>query len=230
VALLARHAENEFVGMPCGVMDQFASTSARAGHLMLLDTRSLQVEHIPFDLEADGLALLVIDTRAPHRLVDGEYAARRRDCERAASLLGIPALRDVDDLAAAQRLLPDETLRRRVRHVVTENGRVLEVAARLRQGDVRGIGAALIASHASLRDDFEVSCPELDLTVEAALEAGALGARMTGGGFGGSAVALVEAGSAHAVRAGVRAAFAAAGHDEPGFLEVTAAAGYGPAA
>jgi galactokinase len=150
--------------------------------------------------------------------VDGEYAARRRDCERAASLLGIPALRDVDDLAAAQRLLPDETLRRRVRHVVTENGRVLEVAARLRQGDVRGIGAALIASHASLRDDFEVSCPELDIAVTAALDAGALGARLTGGGFGGSAIALVHDSMVDAVVDEIDRAYDARGWHRPVYL------------
>ena len=230
VALLAQRAENDFVGMPCGVMDQFASTSSRAGHLLLLDTRSLEAEHIPFDLEAEGMTLLVIDTRAPHRLVDGEYAARRRACEQAASILAIPALRDVTDLDAALRALPDDTLRRRVRHVVTENGRVLEVVAALRAGDVRGIGPALTASHASLRDDYEVSCPELDLAVAAALEAGALGARMTGGGFGGSAIALVETVSLPQVRAAVLEAFAAAGMTEPGFLDAVPAAGYGRAA
>jgi galactokinase len=219
VALLAQRAENEFVGMPCGVMDQFASTHAQAGHLLLLDTRSLQVEQIPFDLAAEGLELLVVDTRAPHRLVDGEYAARRRACEEAARLLGVAALRDVDDLEAAMAELPDDTLRRRVRHVVTENQRVLEVVALLRGGDVRGIGPVLTASHVSLRDDYEVSCAELDLAVDTALAAGAYGARMTGGGFGGSAIALVEASSTAEVRSAVLAAFAAAGMAEPGFVE-----------
>jgi galactokinase len=230
VALLAQRAENEFVGMPCGVMDQFASTSARAGHLLLLDTRSLEIEHIPFDLEAEGLTLLVVDTRAPHRLVDGEYAARRRDCERAASLLGIPALRDVADLDAALAALDDSTLRRRVRHVVSENGRVLDVVALLRAGDVRGIGPLLTASHTSLRDDYEVSSVELDLAVETALATGAHGARMTGGGFGGSAIALVETDAVPAVRAAVLAAFAEAGLTEPGFLQAVPAAGSGRAA
>jgi galactokinase len=219
VALLAQRAENEFVGMPCGVMDQFASTHARAGHLLLLDTRTLHVEQIPFDLAAEGLELLVVDTRAPHRLVDGEYAARRRACEEAARLLGVPALRDVDDLEAAMAALPDDTLRRRVRHVVTENQRVLEVVELLRGGDVRGIGPALTASHVSLRDDYEVSCAELDLAVDTALAAGAYGARMTGGGFGGSAIALVEASSTAEVRSAVLVAFAAAGMAEPGFVE-----------
>ena len=228
VALLAQRAENDFVGMPCGVMDQFAATQARAGHLLLLDTRSLEVEHIPFDLQSAGLSLLVIDTRAPHRLVDGEYAQRRRSCEEAAELLGVPALRDVTDLDAALQSLDDATLRRRVRHVVTENARVLEVVSLLRIGHVRGIGPVLTSSHVSLRDDFEVSCPELDLAVESALRAGAHGARMTGGGFGGSAIALVETPAIATVRRRVLEAFASAGLTTPGFLDAVPAAGFGP--
>ena len=228
VALLAQHAENDFVGMPCGVMDQFAATHARAGHLLLLDTRSLAVRHIPFDLVRDGLALLVVDTRAPHRLVDGEYAARRAACERAAALLGVPALRDVTDLDDALAALNDDELRRRVRHVVTENERVLAVVSMLESGDVRGIGPHLTASHVSLRDDFEVSCPELDLVVEASLAAGALGARMTGGGFGGSAIALVEAGDAARVSAAILEAFTSAGFATPTFVDAVPGDGYGP--
>jgi len=228
VALLAQHAENDFVGMPCGVMDQFAATHARAGHLLLLDTRSLAVRHIPFDLVREGLALLVVDTRAPHRLVDGEYAARRAACERAAALLGVPALRDVTDLDDALAALDDDELRRRVRHVVTENERVLAVVSLLESGDVRGIGPHLTASHVSLRDDFEVSCPELDLVVEASLAAGALGARMTGGGFGGSAIALVEAGDAARVSAAILEAFTSAGFATPAFVDAVPGDGYGP--
>ncbi len=228
VALLAQHAENDFVGMPCGVMDQFASTHARAGHLLLLDTRSLEVRHIPFDLARDGLALLVVDTRAPHRLVDGEYHARRASCEEAARLLGVPALRDVVDLGSALSALDDDVLRRRVRHVVTENGRVLDVVALLESGDVRAIGPLMTASHVSLRDDYEVSCRELDLVVDTALAAGALGARMTGGGFGGSAIALVEASAVEHVRDRVTASFAAAGLTEPGFVDAEPGDGYGP--
>jgi len=229
VALLAQHAENDFVGMPCGVMDQFASTHARAGHLLLLDTRSLEVRHIPFDLAADGLALLVVDTKAPHQLVDGEYAARRASCEEAARLLGVPALRDVVDLGSALAALDDDVLRRRVRHVVTENGRVLDVVDLLESGDVRAIGPLLTASHVSLRDDYEVSCRELDLVVDTALGAGALGARMTGGGFGGSAIALVDAGSVEHVRGEILAAFSAAGLTAPAFVDAEPGAGYGPA-
>ena len=228
VALLAQHAENDFVGMPCGVMDQFASTHARAGHLLLLDTRSLEVRHIPFDLAADGLALLVVDTRAPHQLVDGEYAARRASCEEAARLLGVPALRDVVDLDAALAALDDDILRRRVRHVVTENGRVLDVVDLLESGDVRAIGPLMTASHVSLRDDYEVSCRELDLVVDTALASGALGARMTGGGFGGSAIALVESGYVDHVRDEILSAFRSAGLTEPAFVDAEPGDGYGP--
>jgi len=229
VALLAQQAENDFVGMPCGVMDQFAATHARAGHLLLLDTRSLEVQHIPFDLPSVGLALLVVDTKAPHQLVDGEYAERRSSCERAARLLGLPALRDVTDLEAALAALDDDLLRRRVRHVVTENGRVLDVVALLRAGDVRGIGPALTASHISLRDDYEVSCRELDLVVDTALAEGALGARMTGGGFGGSAIALVEADAVDRTRHAITSAFRDAGLTEPDFVDAEPGEGYGPA-
>ena len=227
VALLATRAENDFVGMPCGVMDQFAVTHARSGHLLLLDTRSLEVRHIPFDLGDEGLALLVVDTRTAHRLVDGEYAARRSACEAAATLLGVPALRDVDDLDSALDWLDEDVLRRRVRHVVTENARVLAVVALLASGDVRSIGPLLTASHVSLRDDFEVSCPELDLAVDTALAAGALGARMTGGGFGGSALALVESKESGRVRAAILDAFSSAGFEAPAFVDAVPGDGYG---
>jgi galactokinase len=229
VALLARQAENDYVGVPCGVMDQLASTFARAGHLMLIDTRTLAVQHIPFDLARVGLTLLVVDTRAPHELVAGEYADRRASCEEAARRLGIPALRDVTDLDAALATLDDPTLRRRVRHVVTENQRVVDVVDHLGSEDVRGIGPLLTASHASLRDDYRVSSRELDLAVDTALAAGALGARMTGGGFGGSAIALVEADAAGDTRAQITAAFRSAGLAGPGFVGAEPGDGYGPA-
>ena len=225
VALLAQHAENDFVGMPCGLMDQAVSVLARRDHLLLLDARSREHRHVPFDLAGHGLALLVVDTRAPHVLVDGGYAARRAQCEQAARELGVPALRDVDDLDAALGSLDDEVLRRRVRHVVTEDRRVLDVVALLDAGRVAEIGPLLTASHVSLRDDFAVSCRELDLAVDAALAGGALGARMTGGGFGGSAIAFVEATAAEAVRSSVAAAFEAAGLPAP--LPVSAVPGQG---
>ena len=225
VALLAQHAENDFVGMPCGLMDQAVSVLARRDHLLLLDARSHEHRHVPFDLDAHGLALLVIDTRAPHVLVDGGYAARRAQCAQAARGLGVPALRDVDDLDAALGALDDDVLRRRVRHVITENRRVLDVVALLDAGRVAEIGPLLTESHVSLRDDFEVACRELDLAVDAALAGGALGARMTGGGFGGSAIALVETNVAGAVRSSVTAAFEAAGLPAP--LHVSAVPGPG---
>ncbi|HSN06604.1 MAG TPA: galactokinase, partial [Candidatus Angelobacter sp.] len=228
VALIAQRAENDFVGVPCGVMDQIASTHARAGHVLLLDARTLAVRHIPLDLTGAGLSLLVIDTRVPHRLADSGYAARRSSCEAAARLLGVPALRDVADLDEALDRLDDETLRRRVRHVVTENERVLRVAGLLEAGDVRAVGPVLTESHHSLRDDYGVSCRELDLAVDTALASGALGARMTGGGFGGSAIALVESGVADRVRARIMSAFRAAGLAEPGLLDAEPGDGYGP--
>lgn len=217
LAGVARHAENDYVGMPCGVMDQMASMHGLADHLVFLDTRSLVVEHVPFDLRTSGLVLLVVDTRAPHRLTDGAYAQRRSTCERSAATLGLTALRDVTDLEAALAALPDDVARRRVRHVVTENQRVLAVTQRLSDGsDPRQIGDLLTASHTSLRDDYEVSVPELDLAVDTALGAGAYGARMTGGGFGGSVIALVDSDDVADVQAAVTSAFAAAGFAEPG--------------
>jgi galactokinase len=209
LAAAARRAENDVVGAPTGVMDQMASLYGQAGNLVFIDTRSLSVEPVPFDPASAGLALLVIDSRAPHALVDGEYAERRSSCERAVAILGVRALRDVtpDELDDALARLGDgaegDLLRKRVRHVVTENARVLDVVAALRSGDdVRTIGPALTASHASMRDDFEITVPEIDTAVAAALEAGALGARMTGGGFGGCVLALVEADQVeHVVRA-----------------------------
>ncbi|MGM1063284.1 galactokinase [Saccharothrix sp. Mg75] len=221
LARIAQRAENEFVGVPCGVMDQSASLLAREGHALLLDTRSMRTEHIPFDLFGHGLSLLVVDTKAPHRLVDGEYAARRRDCHRAAALLGVPALRDLRD---ADHDLPD-TLARRVRHVVGENHRVLEVADLLRSDRVRDVGPLLTASHESLRDDYQVTVPELDTAVDVLLAEGALGARMTGGGFGGCVIALVEEPAVAACEAAVRKAFAAAGFATPETWTATASPG-----
>jgi galactokinase len=187
LARAARRAEVEIVGVPCGVMDQMAAMCCREGSAMFLDTRSLEMEHLPMTL--DDLTLLVVDVGTPHRLVEGPYARRRADCEAAARELGVAALRDATD--ADVRRLVDETVRRRARHVVTENRRVLEVASLLRRDAAARIGPMLTASHVSLRDDFEVSTPELDAVVEACIRGGALGARMTGAGFGGCVIALV---------------------------------------
>jgi galactokinase len=221
LARLARRAEVEAVGVPCGVMDQMASMLARAGHALFLDTRSLATEHLPLALEPAGLRLLVIDTRAPHRLVSGAYAERRTAVEAAARALGVAALRDatVEQVEAAAEEL-GEPGRRRALHVVTENARVLRAVELLRSGKLDRLGPLLAASHASLRTDFEVSCPELDTAVDAAVDAGSVGARMTGAGFGGSALALVPDARVEQVAAAVPAAFAAAGFRAPEILQV----------
>ncbi|MFG1914281.1 galactokinase [Micromonospora sp. NPDC048898] len=219
---LAQRAENVYVGAPTGIMDQSAVIRCRAGHALFLDCRDESVEQIPFDLDAAGLAVLVIDSRAPHRHADGEYAARRRSCEAGAAALGVAALRDVsvDQLDTALAQLDDEETRRRVRHVVTEDQRVLDTVALLRAARVRDIGPLLTASHVSMRDDFEITVPEIDTAVEAALAAGALGARMTGGGFGGCVLALIDADRADEVAAAVTAAYAERGFTAPGTLTV----------
>ena len=222
---LAQRAENEYVGMPCGIMDQSAATLSRAGHALFLDCRTLAVEHIPFELAATGLAILVVDTRAPHRLVSGEYAARRTACERAARALGLAALRDLDDLESGLARLGDETDRRRVRHVVTENQRVLDTVDLLRAGRTREIGPLMTASHASMRDDFEITVPEVDTAVETLLRHGALGARMTGGGFGGCVLGLVEADATESAGAAVAQEFARRGFAPPASFIATAEAG-----
>ncbi|SCE62595.1 galactokinase, partial [Streptomyces sp. OspMP-M43] len=205
LAVIGRRAENDFVGVPCGIMDQMASACCTEGHALHLDTRDLSLRQVPFDPAAQGLTLLVVDTRVKHALGDGAYAERRAGCEEGARLLGIPTLRDLPyaGLGAALATLADagadESVIRYVRHVVGDNRRVEQVIALLDAGDVRAAGPVLNEGHASLRDDLRVSCPELDLVVGAANAAGALGARMTGGGFGGSAVVLVEAAAAGAV-------------------------------
>jgi galactokinase len=216
LAGLARRAENEVVGVPSGAMDQMVSMLGRAGHALFLDTRSLDTEQVPLPLEAAGLCLVVIDTRAGHRLVDGAYADRRAACEAAAATLGVPALRDATpaQVEAAAGDLGEEGLRR-ARHVVTENARVLEAVRLLRAGELERLGPLLAASHASLRDDYDVSSPELDTAVAAAVAAGAVGARMTGAGFGGSALALARTDLVGRIDEQVRAAFAAAGFGPP---------------
>ncbi|WP_282692894.1 galactokinase [Streptomyces sp. CC208A] len=227
LARIAQRAENAFVGVPCGVMDQMASACAEEGHALHLDTRDLTYRQVPFDLAAEGLELLVVDTRVKHALGDGAYAERRAGCEAGARALGVRTLREVDaaHLPAALDRLSDGTVLRYVRHVVSDNDRVARVIALLDAGATRAVGPLLTEGHASLRDDLRVSCPELDLVVEAANAAGALGARMTGGGFGGSAVVLVDADRAEEVAAAVRKAFADAGYAEPGVFPAVPSAG-----
>ncbi len=234
LAQLCIQAENRIAGAPTGGLDQTASLRCGVGQALLLDFRAGSARPIPLDLAADGLALLVVDTRAEHRHADGEYAARRATCERVAAVLGLPSLREVADLDAAlarlaTALAPQEAAvaARRLRHVVSENRRVTEVVDLLAAGRVADVGPVLTAAHASLRDDYEVSCRELDLAVDAALDAGALGARMVGGGFGGSAVALVRADDAGRVADAVTTAFAGARLAAPAALVATAAAAAG---
>jgi galactokinase len=223
---LAQLAENRFAGVPSGIMDQSASTLCKPGHAMFLDCRTLAREQVPFALAEQGLAMLVVDTRAPHRHAGGEYAARRASCEAAARKLGVAALRDVSEAdlpAACERL--DPVTARRVRHVVTENARVLDTVERLRGGAVAGIGPLLTASHASMRDDYEITVAEVDVAVEAAMAAGAYGARMTGGGFGGCVLALVDATAVDSVAAAVAQAFAGAGFAPPTWFAAVAGGG-----
>jgi galactokinase len=228
LALLTQRAENDFVGAPTGLMDQLASLGCTAGHALFLDTRTLRSEQIPLDPAADNLTLLVVDTRVHHELGDGSYGDRRSGCEEAARQLGVESLRDVPADGLDDRLsgLPDD-LRRRARHVVGENDRVLAAVSAIKARDWPALGKLLDASHASLRDDYEVSCAELDSAVDAAVAAGALGARMTGGGFGGSAIALVPDARVAAVRSAVADAFETRGWQSPRTFSVTPSAGAG---
>ncbi|MGW0995481.1 galactokinase [Streptomyces sp. NPDC002523] len=228
LARLCQRAENVYVGAPTGIMDQTASACCESGHALFLDTRDLSQRQIPFDLAARGLRLLVVDTQVKHAHSGGEYGKRRAGCEKGAALLGVDALRDVayaDLDAALARLGDEEEIVRLVRHVVTENHRVERVVSLLRAGETRAVGPILTAGHASLRDDFRVSCPELDLVVDTALASGALGARMTGGGFGGSAIVLTEATDVDTLTKAVEEAFAAAGFKAPRVFEAVPAAG-----
>ncbi|QOD04517.1 galactokinase [Pseudarthrobacter sp. BIM B-2242] len=226
MVLATQQAENDFVGAPTGIMDQSASLRGSKGHAVFLDCRDQSVELVPFDAESAGLVMLVIDTKVSHSHADGGYASRRASCELGAELLGVKALRDVRvaDLARAEGLL-DEVTYRRVRHVVTEDERVLQTVGLLASDGPAAIGPLLDASHVSMRDDFEISCPELDLAVSTSRANGAIGARMTGGGFGGAAIALTPVAAEQQVRAAVVRAFAEAGYTAPEIFTVTPAAG-----
>ncbi|MFZ0530033.1 MAG: galactokinase [Propionicimonas sp.] len=226
LARAGQKAENDVVGAPTGILDQSASLLGRADCAVLLDCRSLEVDVIDLGLDDAGLCVLVIDTKVSHAHAEGGYGARRASCEDGARRMGVRALRDltVADLDRAGAML-DEVTFRRVRHVVTENQRVVETVDLLRGHGPRAIGDLLLASHASMRDDFEISTPELDTAVESAMGAGALGARMTGGGFGGSAIALVDVRGAEAVEDAVRRAFHGAGFSAPAVLTVHAVDG-----
>ena len=218
LARICQRAENFYVGAPTGIMDQMAALLGVAGHALLLDCRDLTTENVPFPL--DGLTLLVIDTKAVHEHSASGYGDRRKACEQAARALGVDSLRDAAR-DAVEAL--DEPLRRRARHVVTEIARVRSAVTLLREGRTRDLGPLLDASHASLREDFEVSVDELDVAVDEARAAGALGARMTGGGFGGSAIALAEQDAVDAVREAVTRAYAARDWTAPDIFAVTPA-------
>ena len=228
LAKIGRRAENVAVGAPTGIMDQAASVFGETDAAVFLDCRSLAVEQVPLGFAAAGLALLVVDTKVEHAHATGGYRDRREACERAARELGVPALRDVavDDLPGAERRLDSVTFRR-VKHIVTEDARVLESVAALKARDTAAFGALMYASHASMRDDFEISVPELDTVVEVARARGAIGARMTGGGFGGSAIALLPADDADALADAVADAFADRGYRAPAAFRVTPAQGAG---
>ncbi|MEU6767205.1 galactokinase [Streptomyces sp. NPDC046853] len=229
LAVLAQRAENAFVGVPCGVMDQMASACATEGHALHLDCRDLSTRQVPFDLAAQGLQLLVVDTRVKHELGDGAYAERRAGCEEGARILGVSHLRDVAyaQLPSALDKLTDadEKIGRYVRHIVSDDHRVEQVIGLLDAGDVRAIGPVLTEGHASLRDDLRISCEELDLVVTTANAAGAIGSRMTGGGFGGSAIVLVEEVDAEPVTKSILEAFTAAGYTAPRVFPAVPSAG-----
>ena len=224
VAQLARQAEVEFVGAPVGLMDQIVSMSATPGHATFLDVRDLTVEQVRFDPAAAGRRLMIIDSRVRHRVPEGAYAARVAACHEAATALGVGSLRDVVDVVEVDALT-DPVLRARARHVVSENERVSRTVELLVAQRLDELGPVLLASHASLRDDFEVSTPELDVAVEAAVSAGADGARLTGAGFGGSVITLVPQDRWSAVASAVAAAYAARDWQVPDVWPAQAAGG-----
>ncbi|MGD1171861.1 galactokinase [Mycobacterium seoulense] len=228
-ARLAQRAENDYVGAPTGLLDQLAALFGRPAIALLIDFRDLTVAPVAFDPDAAGVALLVIDSRARHTHAGGDYAARRASCERAAADLGASSLREVQDRGpSAVAAVSDPVDARRARHVLSENQRVIDCVAALEHSDFAGVGRIFTASHASMRDDFGITTGHIDLIADTAVRAGALGARMTGGGFGGCVIALVPADRTDAVGEAVRSAVAAAGFEPPVITRTRAAAGAGP--
>ena len=219
LAKLTQKAENDYVGMPCGIMDQSISLMGKAGYALLLDCRDLSTRLIPIDLGASGLELLIIDTQAHHSLVDGGYAERRGNCESAATKLG-KSMRDLTlaELESGKTKLT-EVEYRRARHAVTEIARVINCVTALESKDFDQVGQLLNESHFSLRDDYNVSCPELDVAVTTAIKANALGSRMVGGGFGGSAIALVKRENIQSTKDAINKAFTLNGFKAPRFFE-----------
>lgn len=220
LAQLTQRAENQYVGVPCGIMDQSVSLMAKAGYALLLDCRDLSTQHIPVDFAGAGLRLLIVDTRAHHALIDGGYAERRASCESAAAKLGVASMRvlDMSQLEREKEQLTAVEFQR-ARHAVSEIARVLSAVEKLREKNFSEFGQLLNQSHISLRDDYTVSCPELDLVVDTANANGALGARMVGGGFGGSAIALIRDEDAGKISLAIEKAFADAGYPAPRFFD-----------
>ncbi|MBU3692078.1 MAG: galactokinase [Candidatus Nanopelagicaceae bacterium] len=220
LAQLTQRAENQYVGVPCGIMDQSVSLMAKGGYALLLDCRDLSTQHIPVDFAGAGLRLLIVDTRADHALIDGGYAERRASCESAAAKLGVVSMRDLDmQHLESQKDKLTAVEFQRARHAVSEIARVLNAVERLRTKQFVEFGELLNQSHISLRDDYKVSCPELDLVVDTANANGALGARMVGGGFGGSAIALIKDEDAGKISLAIEKAFAEAGYQAPRFFD-----------
>ena len=226
LARAAQRAENIYVGMPCGIMDQSVSLMATEGNALLLDTRDLSIEQIPFNIAPLGLELLVIDTQVHHALVDGGYAERRASCEKAIADLDITSLRDISisEFVARKPELDEKTYLRAF-HGVTEMQRVLDAVALLKAGDFVGFGEIVTAAHISLRDNYTVSCPELNLAVDTALKFGALGSRMIGGGFGGSAIALIKAKDSELIKSEIKNGFMKARFKSPRFFSALPSAG-----
>ena len=226
LALIGQRAENDVVGAPTGIMDQTASMLARADGAVLIDCKSLETTQISLGLDEQDLVVAVMDTRVSHRHSDGGYRSRRDSCEKGAAVMGVESLRElnVSDLATAKQQMDDVTFRR-VRHIVTENQRVLQTVSALADARMDELGELLLASHASMRDDFEISIPELDLAVETAMEVGAVGSRMTGGGFGGAAIAVIHKAKLGVLEEAVVAAYEAAGYAEPRVFAVTPSQG-----
>lgn len=226
LARATQKAENDYVGMPCGIMDQSVSLMGKAGSALLLDCRDLSTESVPFNVADAGLELLIIDTQAHHALVDGGYAERRASCESAAQKIGVKSMRDLSlEKLETDRDKLTETEFKRAHHAVTEIARVLASVEALRNSDFSVLGQLINASHVSLRDDYTVSCPELDVAVDAAIAAGALGSRMVGGGFGGSAIALIQASDVEKTKQAVTEAFAKNGYKRPRFFTSLPSAG-----
>ncbi|MEY4877986.1 MAG: hypothetical protein RIR72_401 [Actinomycetota bacterium] len=220
LARLTQRAENDYVGVPCGIMDQSISLMARAGYGLLLDCQDLSTRHIKIDFASKSLRLLIIDTQAHHALTDGGYAKRRESCEEVAKIFSIPSLRQLSmESLLAHKAKLSELQFKRARHGVSEMLRVLDAVKALEAEDFEALGQLLNQSHNSLRDDYEVSCPELDLAVETALRSGALGARMVGGGFGGSAIALIKESDAGTISSTIERAFAKNGFKAPRFFD-----------